>query len=673
MRDASSGFDNSRRSPRGGTRRSRAPIAAWILATAAGSALAAALAFAGDAGTLGTSGLADALGRIELPAGARLVETPAGLDAADADARLRTAGYDIAVSIPPAFRIVRVTRRARALPAGFVSRESAPALVSGSPSASAPSGTAGVDVSADGDDPFHGVADALPPAPPSPLLAPRPGAPALAPESAPPLPPGLFFGTRWEDLSEFMVGKVGIGIFFPESDGSVDQNRYDWTPALRDSVVRSAVRGFLGWSNFAAARGIPLSFYLEIHPSVPTRYEPIMRPVSQEELWIEDMLRPIVGYRGDAVTMSYEVANGVRARLGTQWAGLVFAVQDDSSSTGFFPDGLIAHARLGGPWFVIPVNNARTTSATLDYYMRHEVTHLFWALDEYPANNAWWSCALATGYFNRPNWNSDIPLPGYCEPHVDCLMRGNWPNALCGRTAEQVGWVDADQSGLLDYYETRPLVTPDSTRYRLSAGKALFLHGKAGETALPNMNPYHSYSGDSISVSVIDSILYRVDLGPWTSIPAADGTFDEGEELFDLTLPPLAVGTHTIEWQARNTNGRAAAANAVTSVTVSGSAGAVDAPDSGSPGALALAVFPSPGRGPIRFSVSGGRGGSAVVRLWSATGRLARTWRVAPGSAGAAWTWDGRLADGQRAASGIYFVTVESGGDRVHRRLVYLR
>jgi hypothetical protein len=69
--------------------------------------------------------------------------------------------------------------------------------------------------------------------------------------------------------------------------------------------------------------------------------------VSQEELWIEDMLRPLVGYRGDAFTMTQEVANGVRARLGTHWGGLVFAVQNDSSSTGTFPDGLIAHARLG--------------------------------------------------------------------------------------------------------------------------------------------------------------------------------------------------------------------------------------------------------------------------------------------------------------------------------------
>ncbi|HET9952570.1 MAG TPA: hypothetical protein VFS09_12320 [Candidatus Eisenbacteria bacterium] len=665
MRDASSGFVSVSRpwKQRAGASR----ISVVVLVALAWWASVAPLASAAIGGAVDERALADALGRIELPAGTRLVESPADLGAPEAEARLRASGYEIAVSIPPTLRIVRATRRAGPLPAGFVSRtvgvvttSSAPAMTS----AAAPA----ADV-----DPFHGLADALPPAPPPSGLLAAGGRAPLASGSAPPLPSGLFYGTRWDDLSEYMVGKVGIGIYFPESDGSLDQNRYDWTPALRDSVVRSAVRGFLGWSDFAAARGIPLSFYLEIHPSLPTRYEPITRTVNQEELWIEDMLRPLVGTKGDAVTMSYEVANGVRARLGTHWAGLVFAVQNDSSSTGYFPDGLIAHARLGGPWFVIPVNNLRSTSASLDFYMRHEITHLFWALDEFPANNAWWSCALSTGYFNRPNWNSDVPIPGYCEPHVDCLMRGNWPNALCARTAEQVGWVDADQSGLLDLYETRPLVFPDSTRYRLSAGNPLFLHGKAGESALPNVNPYRSYSGDSISVSVIDSIFYRVDGGAWTSLPAADGRFDEGEERFDLTLPPLPIGNHAIEWQARNSNGLLAAINATTSVTVSGSAGAVDAPDSGESRSLGLAVFPSPGRGAIRFSVTGARGGRALVRIWTATGRLAKSWSVEAAAAGGAWTWDGRLAGGERAASGVYFVTVESGGERVRRRLVYLR
>jgi hypothetical protein len=485
------------------------------------------------------------------------------------------------------------------------------------------------------------------------------------------LPAGLFYGTRWEDLSEFMIGRVGIGIFFPESDGTVDVDRYNWTPALRDSVVRSAVRGFLKWSDFAAARNIPLSFHLEIHPSLPTRYEPISRPVSQEETWIEDVLRPVLGYRGDAYAMAQEAANGVRARLGTQWGGLVFAVQNDSSSTGSFPDGLIAHARLGGPWFVVPVNNLRTTSATLDFYMEHEVTHLFWALDEFPANNAWWSCTLTTGYFNRPNLNSSVPISNYCGMEQHCLMRGNYPDDLCLPTAEQVGWVDLDQSSNFDLFETGPAVVPDSTRFRVVAGHPIWLRARAGETALPNRNPYRFYSGDSISVSTIDSVFYRVDGGPWNSLPALDGIFDEGEELVEITIDPLPIGSHTAEWQARNRNGRAAAFNATTTITVSGSTGSVDPPGGASP--LRLQLGPSPGRGPVRFVLSGAHPSGALVRLWTPAGALARTWRIPEGDAGDAWTWDGRLRGGGVASSGVYFVTVDSGSERVKRRLVYFR
>ncbi|HEU4724348.1 MAG TPA: hypothetical protein VFU59_03520, partial [Candidatus Eisenbacteria bacterium] len=570
------------------------------------------------------------------------------------------AGYEVAVSIPPLVHVVRATRRAGPLPAGYAFGATPIAATPMAPSRAAESPAT---------DPFGGLADALPPI----QGAREPSAAGRALRAGTALPAGLFYGTRWEDLTEFMIGRVGIGLFFPESDGSVDVDRYDWTPALRDSVVRSAVRGFLAWSNFAAARNIPLSFHLEIHPSLPTRYEPISRPVSQEEVWIEDVLRPVLGYRGDAYAMAQEAANGVRARLGTHWGGLVFAVQNDSSSTGSFPDGLIAHARLGGPWFVIPVNNLRTTSATLDYYMQHEVTHLFWALDEYPANNAWWSCTLTTGYFNRPNLNSSVPISNYCGMEQHCLMRGNYPDDLCLPTAEQVGWVDLNQTSQFDLFETNPAVVPDSTRYRIVTGRPIWLRAKAGETALPNVNPYRFYSGDSISVSTIDSVFYRVDGGVWNSLPPLDGIFDEGEEWVETTIDPLPIGTHKVEWQARNRNGRAAAFNAATDVIVSGSTGAIDPPGSGGASALRLLLGPSPGRGPVRFALSGAHASGALVRLWTPAGALARSWRVPAGTAGGAWAWDGRLRGGEIAPSGVYFVTVDSGGERVKRRLVYLR
>ncbi len=655
-------------------------VASLGLLAGAGAPFLPASALAAAAGVRPVEGASapwlESLQSIDLPRGTRLVEAPAGSDPGGAERALAASGFEVAVSVTSGLFVVRATPRARALPEGFASRvegvaplpgERGPGEgIPGAPErAVVPSTSPGVTTA----DLFGGVSDLLPP--PARVdfaRAARRSMVGRAAEAPTPVA-GLFYGTRWEDLSEFLVGRVGVGILFPESDGSVDPNLYDWTPALRDSVVRSAVRGYAAWSAFAAARGIALSFHLEIHPSLPTRYEPILRPVSQEELWIEEMLRAVVGYRGDAFTMAQEVANGVRGRLATQWGCLVIPVQNDSSSTGTFPDGLIAHARLGGPWYVIPVNNLRSTAASLDFYMQHEMAHVFWALDEFPANNAWWSCTLTTGYFERPNWNSDIPFPGYCEPHVDCFMRGNWPNALCRRTADQVGWVDSDGSGTIDFYETAPAVVPDSTRYRVVAGFPLDLRGRGAETALPNRNPYR-YSGDSITVSTLDSILYRVDGGPWTSVPPKDGVFDEGEEPFDFTIPPLSIGTHLIEWQARNTNDRPATLVATTNVTVSGSAGSVDPPEASA--ALRLTLGPSPGR-TIRFSVTGARAAGSTLRLWTPRGELAREWRL-PATAGRVdQTWDGRLRNGAIAPSGVYVATLDSGGERVRRRLVYVR
>lgn len=614
----------------------------------------------------------EALASMALPSPARLVVSPDGLEAEAAEKLLRAAGYVPAVSIPPSLHVVRVEPRHEALPAGFVERplalEPEAGLASGA-DRGAPAGIAGDADGAGADaDPFGGLADALPPRRVEPRAAANPSAGASSSE----LPTGLFYGTRWEDLSEFMVGRVAIGILFPESDGTLDPDLYDWTPALRDSVIRSAVRGFFKWSALAASQGIPLSYHLEIHPSIPTRYEPISRPVAQETFWIEDVLRQLVGYRGDATQMGTEFANGLRGRLGAQWGGLVMAVQNDTSSTGTFPDGLVAHANLGGPWFVIPVNNARTTSATLDYYMGHEVAHLFWALDEYPAVNAWWSCNLMTGYFERPNYNSAIPFPGYCLVDTRCLMRGNYPDDTCSFTRQQVGWVDLDQNAVFDLFETHPSMIPDSTRYRTGAGSPLLLRGKAGETAWPNRNPYRFYSGDSISVSVVDSAFYRVDGGPWTSIPPLDGIFDSGEERFEIVLDPLPIGNHTIEWNARNRNGKAVKFVPATAVTISGSTGSIDPPSGAPPAALRLAAGPVPSRESVRFTLEGGRPGAATIRVWSASGSLVREWRFAA-SRPVSWTWDGRLAGGRPAPNGVYFATVEAGGERAGRRLVLAR
>ncbi|TMQ52659.1 MAG: hypothetical protein E6K74_11690 [Candidatus Eisenbacteria bacterium] len=526
------------------------------------------------------------------PPGLRLVWNSGSEDPAAALDRLERAGFPVAVALPPHVYYVRAEGASRSLlPIGFSFQEDGRAesaarqVAVGPPDAPEPRVGAAVGVDLD---PFQGRNDAFPPI----RLGSSPLRNRIARGG---MLQGLPFGARWFDTSEFMIGRVAVSILFPESDGTTDPNRYNWTPALRDSVIRSAVRGLAKWNGFAASHGIALSFAIEVHAGLATRYEPIDRTVAEEDNWIEDVLAGYAGYRSDASTLEYDVANAARSRLGAQWSVLLFAVQNDTDPDGAFPDGYFSHARLGGPFFVTPVNNMNSTSATLDFYIEHEIAHSFWALDEHFPSNGWWSCQLTTGYFNQPNSNSVVPAPGYCGYRRGCLMYANYPDSLCDFTQRQIGWADLDGNGIPDLIETHPAVFPDSSEYRTVAGSPITLRGKALEVAIPNQNPYHYFLGDSISIASIDSVRYRVDGGPANRAVPSDGTFDSGREWFTATLPVLPPGDYVVEWEAWNSNGLKNAESQFTTVSLRAPSAPAGA-GGGAWGSVGVARALAPGR-----------------------------------------------------------------------------
>ena len=617
---------------------------------------------------------------VPVPHGMRVIAADASADVSEVPARveaLTRAGFHVEIAVAPHTFFVR-GHGSQTLPPGFVDVTAAtPAGVAnaGAPASSAAptSSTPPLrqplarSTSEEAIDPFGGRGDALPPLALSEThraLRSRASLPAASLE-------GLPYGAGWESTSELMVGSVAVPILFPESDGSVDPDRFDWTPALRDSVVRSAVRGLLRWTSLASARGVPLTFVIEVHPPSPTRYEPIDRPVAQEFGWIEDTLEPFVGYQGDGALMAYDFANAARARLGTQWAALIFGVQNNTDVDGAFPDGFIAHAQLGGPWYVVPVNNLNT-AANLDFYMEHEMAHMFWALDEFPANNAWWSCTYLTGYFNQPNWNSAVPIVSYCGWDDRCVMKGNYPDSLCALTRRQVGWHDGNQNSILDLYETRPAVVPDSTLYRVASGGTMLVRGTASDVAIPNQNPFLFGEGDSITIATIDSVFYRMDGGLWISVPAADGAMDEGSERFAISLSAPPVGAHKMEFLAKNSSGLTGLVPDTMSVSVSG--GSAPGPPTPGPARPYLTAAPTPSSGSIRIAMRAPGGSVATARIYDVAGREARAWSfVVPPSGTLEWEWDGRPARGGTRAAGVYFLSVEAGGTRRSLRLVLLR
>jgi hypothetical protein len=435
----------------------------------------------------------------------------------------------------------------------------------------------------------------------------------------------------------------------------------------------------LKWTAIAGARGVPLTFLVEVHPISPTRYEPIDRPIADEHLWIEEALQPIVGHEGDPVAMAYEVANAARARLGAHWAALLIAVQNDADPDGKFADSIGEHAVLGGPYFVVMIKQSNFGSASLDSYVEHEMTHMFWALDEYPAINAWWACSLTTGYFNQPNTNADVPAPGYCyggdvSRRQQCFMKGNYPDSLCAATMRQIGWVDLDQSGTLDLLETRPVVIPDSTHYNAAIGVPVTIRGRATDVARPNRNPYHFGAGDSITIATIDSIWQRVDGGPWISVAPDDGIFDEGSERFAFVVVSAGMGNHLLELQAQNTNGLMMTVPASAVISVSGSSPGVVGPGQAGAAPPGVTAAPNPSSGDVQFALRGREATPATARVFDVRGRMIRWWSlVIPATGRIEWVWDGRSQRGGAAGGGLYFLVVQAGADRWTRRVVLLR
>jgi hypothetical protein len=596
--------------------------------------------------------LATSIASAPAPQGLRMVWHEGSDDPASTLDRLARAGFRVEIALPPHLFYVRESPRGRAaLPAGFLWLD-APA---------APSSVGDSDI-----DLFGGRDDIL-----APLT--RSGERGTVARTG--SLQGMPFGARWRDTSEFMIGRVGVGILFPESDGSIDPNRYDWTPALRDSVVRSTIRGLAQWTAFAARRSVPLTFAIEVHAGLATRYEPIDRMAAEEDNWIQDVLTGYLGYKSDATTLAYDAANGVRSRLGASWGALLFAVQDDSSSTGQFADGAISHARLGGPYFVTPVKNGGSAlqGATLDTYIEHEMAHMFWALDEHLPSTGWWACSLKTGYLNVQNSNSLVPAAGYCgTPPVQCLMKGNYPDGLCIYTQGQVGWADGDQNGVPDLIDTRPACFPDSDQVNALAGSSIHLHGHALEIPLGNQNPNEFFAGDSISIATIDSVRYSINGGTMVPVPAEDGAYDSGREYFTVTLPPLAPGTYVVDWEAWNSNVRKSVNNRSTTVVVRDPTSPVGmGGDRPAVPRASLRFGPTPSAGTVRFTLRARPGSLGWGTIHDVRGSLVTRWRlVVPASGIADWNWSARVVGGGPLPSGLYFLSLDIDGARLQRRLV---
>jgi hypothetical protein len=96
--------------------------------------------------------------------------------------------------------------------------------------------------------------------------------------------------------------------------------------------------------------------------------------------------------------------------------------------------------------------------------------------------------------------------------------------------------------------------------------------------------------------------------------------------------------------------------------------------DDPAPAGVSLAVMPNPSEGPATIEFSTVTDAVAIVTVHDLAGRRVATLWDGPAPAGiSSATWDGRLANGSRAAAGVYLVHARIGASERTVRLVRVR
>ena len=318
------------------------------------------------------------------------------------------------------------------------------------------------------------------------------------------------------DTAEFLLGRVAVVPVLFESNGRVDANTENWTPAAIDAALDKVRNGVNWWAQALDQLGTVHSLEFVIDETfarqpVETGYEPISRRSQEHSLYVGAFLEAQgLGGAGSLEAAAHQFNHETRLRLGTDWAFTIFLVNSANDDDGQFAAGSefnVAFAYPGGLYMIVP--STRPTST-----ITHEMGHIFWARDEYAGAGSWTD---RRGYYNAQNLNAaNNPTPGFVpEPSIMRAGTGLHESytsfQLPESTRAMLGWRDTDGDGIFDLADV-PLSLEGTGVYDASAGVFSF-DGYATAVALPNQNS--SGPQNDITLNRVDRIEYRVDGAAW--------------------------------------------------------------------------------------------------------------------------------------------------------------
>ncbi|MGE5264777.1 MAG: CAP domain-containing protein [Acidobacteriota bacterium] len=417
---------------------------------------------------------------------------------------------------------------------------------------------------------------------------------ALAVSNA--LAPGFY------QTSEFMLGKVVVGIVTPQCNGAVDKCSETWTANMMDQVYSQVQAGTAWW---VKRMNNQVSFVFDQQRQVATGYEPVNHSQADESMWIGDVMTHL-GFKGSTYfEQVYAYNNWMRQKYGTDWAFTIFVANSLNNSSGTFSNGYFAYSYVPGPFSVTTYDNDGYSINNMASVIAHETGHIFGALDQYSGANV--ACTATSGYLVLQNQNSQQN----CSSNEDSIMRGGVTpysrNLVDAFALGMVGNRASKSNKLPDPINTTPIIT-------LNPVPATTTNTKPTITGTAQDQPFPSPNGNSITINHIAQVHYRVDNGAWQEAKPSDGTltFDKVSQGFAFT-PELTTGTHWLEVQALNrVNNASAIVGAMITVQSTGPV-PTPVPTQPAPTATPPPLPPTPSLPEIAPTASPGPLGDALV------------------------------------------------------------
>ncbi|MDO8684858.1 MAG: right-handed parallel beta-helix repeat-containing protein [Armatimonadota bacterium] len=353
--------------------------------------------------------------------------------------------------------------------------------------------------------------------------------------------PAVSHAPGYYETSEFMAGKVAVGIILPESTSGSE----NWDSSRQTNVINKIVAG-MDWYLTKGNPAANLTFYYDQHLSVPTSYEPItMQGWMDEYLWVTDIFQNM-GYTSGSnfdCVMAYN--NSIRTSLQTDWCFTFIVVDSLLDTDGSFTSGYFAYAYLNGPYVIMTYDNDGYGIGGMDYVASHETGHIFAAADEY-CQPGYACCNFSYyGYLSIYNGNCEYGNPS----SVPCYMKSNaGSNNICTYSKNQLGWRDTDLDSIYDPMDN---VVSNTLNTPAINGFTATVTGMCYD--IPYDSPYRA----DVTINKISTVKYRVNGGSWLNATSADGLFNEDVEDFYFTLTVEDNSSYYVESQAFSTSGNA--------------------------------------------------------------------------------------------------------------------